>query len=248
MLKFEIRLIESVNSTNQYLLGLIDQGEVAEGLVIRANEQTNGRGHGSNSWESEPEKNLTFSLVLCPQFIEPSGQFLLTKIISIAITKVLLNKLPTDDITIKWPNDIYIGNKKIAGILIQNLIRGHTIGYSIVGIGLNVNQEIFTSDAPNPVSMIHFSKSEFQLEPLLMNLLEQIKGLYTISGSISGRKQIDALYLKKLYRFSQWNLFKSGELCFKGKVIGTDEFGRLLVMNKKEETSEYDFKEIEFII
>lgn len=144
--------INETNSTNNYLQSLCSEQKVEELTVIVADFQTSGRGQRGNSWESDPGKNLLFSTVIFPEFLEARRQFLISQIISLAIKEEL--DTYTSDISIKWPNDIYWKEKKICGMLIENDLMGRNINQSIAGIGININQEIFHSSAPNPVSLI----------------------------------------------------------------------------------------------
>lgn len=142
-----------LDSTSNYLASIAD--ESPHGFVVEAEAQTAGRGQRGNSWESEPRMNILMSVLLRPEGIAPSEQFLISQAVSVAIVRVLRHYLP--EVRIKWPNDIYVGDRKICGILIENSITATKIIHSIVGIGLNVNQREFHSDAPNPVSMFQLT-------------------------------------------------------------------------------------------
>lgn len=238
---------KSVDSTNKTALKLIGDGPCEEGIVIIADEQTDGKGHADSLWESEKGKNLTFSLILKPSFIEPSEQFLLTQIISVAILNFLKKRIPAEIVKIKWPNDIYVENKKIAGILIQNTIRGNSLDYAVVGIGLNVNQEIFRSDAPNPVSMIYYTGEQNEPGKLLEDLFTEIKTVYSNSVSPQFADSLNEFYLSNLYRFNEISEYKSKGKMFKGKIIGIGDYGKLQIENSKGELIEFDFKEVEFL-
>ena len=245
---FIIHLLESIDSTNNLLQQLIVKEKVDEGFVVWAKEQTAGRGHGHNSWESEPDRNLTFSILLKPFFIPPENQFLITQIVSLAIVDSLKKILPEQEISIKWPNDIYIGDKKVAGILIQNFIKGQSIDYSIVGIGLNVNQEQFFSDAPNPVSMIQITKKRLVLADLLNKILMHIKKIYGQSASTLFREEINKRYLLHLFRHKISATFKENDLHFRATVLGVGEFGHLVLQLENGEERSFSFKEVEFVI
>lgn len=247
-MNFSIRQLESVDSTNQFLQQCADKKNVEEGFVVWAKEQTAGRGHGRNTWESEPDKNLTFSLLLKPVFVSPEHQFLLTQIVSLAIVEVLKEILPDETITIKWPNDIYIDNNKVAGILIQNFIKGQHIDYSIVGIGLNVNQAHFFSDAPNPVSLMQITNKPLELKDLLNKLLKRIQMIYEQSVSNLWRAEINKRYLTHLYRYKEKALFKEKALQFEATILGIGKFGKLILQLESGEEKQYSFKEVEFII
>lgn len=151
--------------------------DIDEGYIIQTNFQNSGKGQGKNTWESERGKNLLFSLLLKPYFLPASDQFVLTQIISLSVVDILKKLFENDNkpvIKVKWPNDIYIDNRKVAGILIQNTISGNNIENSIVGIGLNVNQKKFVTDAKNPVSLIHHLGTELSINDLLNQLLYAI--------------------------------------------------------------------------
>ncbi|MDE6431375.1 MAG: biotin--[acetyl-CoA-carboxylase] ligase, partial [Duncaniella sp.] len=120
---------------------------------VSARRQTAGRGQRGNSWESAPGKNITMSILLRPEGLHPSRQFVISRAVSLAITGVLRRYMPASAVRVKWPNDIYVDDRKICGILIENVISSASIRQSVVGIGINVNQRRFLSDAPNPVSM-----------------------------------------------------------------------------------------------
>ena len=164
---FRIIHIEETDSTNRWLK---ENGEGT--MVVVADYQTAGKGCGTNSWESERGKNLTFSMLIHPTDIPASQQFRITEVVSVALCEVLERYLLTvpelaEGLSIKWPNDIYRGDKKICGVLIENRLQGNVIVDSIIGIGLNVNQTEFVSDAPNPVSLRQLLGREIDREALL---------------------------------------------------------------------------------
>lgn len=155
----EIIELEETASTNSWLAARAR--ESGEGLTVLCRRQTAGRGQRGNSWESEPGKNITMSLLLKPAGLHPSRQFLVSQAVSVAIVTVLSRYLPGHEVSIKWPNDIYVGDRKICGILIENSITQNGINHCIVGMGINVNQTRFLSDAPNPVSMAMLTGREY---------------------------------------------------------------------------------------
>lgn len=161
--------INETNSTNNYLQSLCSEQKVEELTVVVADFQTSGRGQRGNSWESAPGKNLLFSTVIFPEFLEARRQFLISQVISLAIKEEL--DTYTSDISIKWPNDIYWKEKKICGMLIENDLMGRNINQSIAGIGININQEIFHSSAPNPVSLLQITGEEHDLFKTLKNIM-----------------------------------------------------------------------------
>ena len=168
---FKVIHIEETDSTNRWLK---EHGE-GETLVV-AEYQTAGKGCGSNSWESEKGKNLTFSMLIHPD-ITAHDQFRITEVTSVALCETLAPYI-YNKVEIKWPNDIYIGDKKICGMLIENRLQGSTVVDSIIGIGLNVNQRVFESDAPNPVSMWQLLGQDTDREALLQRFLQKWDALW----------------------------------------------------------------------
>ena len=174
----DLRLFDSLESTNKYC-ELLDLSAVGEFTVVCAREQTAGIGQRGNVWHSEPGKNLTFSLVLKPTFLPFEQQYMLTKTVSLGVADCLIPLLPVgQEVSIKWPNDIYIGMGKVCGILISNHVSGSSLSSSVVGIGLNVNQTAFPEWIPNPVSLKQVTGQEEALEPLLLRLVDCIAFRY----------------------------------------------------------------------
>lgn len=238
-----IKLTE-VDSTNYFALNLAMNPEIEEFTVVWADEQTSGRGQGNNFWESEAGKNLTFSIILKPCFLKIEQQFFLSKSISLAIANFL--QPITGHISVKWPNDIYWKDKKICGILIENIVERNIIRNSIVGIGLNVNQEKFISNAPNPVSLKNIMKQDYDLEFCLKGMLLQIERFYQLL--IEGRfDEINQQYLSCLYRFDEFATFKTGKKIFQAKIIRVEDSGELVLELTSGETQNFFFKEIEFM-
>ena len=169
-----IHLKETI-STNTFLQQLVLEQTVEEETVVITHNQTGGRGQRGNSWESEPGKNLTFSIILYPH-LPGEKSFLISQMVSQSIKQVLDTYI--SDVIIKYPNDIYYQNKKIAGILIENSMTDGFLSQSIIGIGLNVNQEIFRSDAPNPVSLKQITGLTYDLNILLQQLIDVLMKLY----------------------------------------------------------------------
>ena len=197
--------IERTNSTNTLMKELLVRGEWPEGeRWLRTDFQSAGRGQAGNSWESAPGKNLLCSVLMSYQPSAISRQpFYLNVLISVAVHKVIRSVLcqqsglcsVSEAVSIKWPNDIYCGDKKIAGILIENAILGSEVTYSIAGIGLNVNQTTFLSSAPNPVSLKLISGKETDIDTLMQALMAQIEALEAMDEA-----QVWAYYRDHLYR------------------------------------------------
>ena len=180
-----IIVFNELDSTNNYANQLVKE-KAAQGTVVLAHYQESGRGQVGNFWESERDKNLLFSVILYPGFLEAGKQFYISKAVSLALADLLKEQL--NDVKIKWPNDIYVGEKKIAGILIENTVKGITLDSSIVGVGLNVNQERFFSDARNPVSMKQLLKKDFDIQDILKAFLQKLENYIEVFARGKTRK------------------------------------------------------------
>jgi len=238
-----VHRIHETDSTNNYAANQLLTKRLPEGTVFIADSQIDGRGQASNRWESEPGKNLTFSILLYPEFLEISRQFELSKAISLGVADFLSELTP--DVSIKWPNDIYLENRKVAGILIENSIRINKIFSAIVGIGLNINQMVFFSDAPNPVSLRQMTGLDYNLEEFLSNLCLKIDTRYGQLGN-GQFSQIDYDYTQKLYRKGTWSRFSDKNGDFEGRILGVDPIGQLRIETKSGEINKYQFKEVSF--
>jgi len=245
-MNFRLIKYKQLVSTNVKAISLYQDNKATDGAVIIADEQTGGKGNSNNKWESEPGKNLTFSILFKPDFIEPSEQFIITQLISLSIQENLESILRKKSVTIKWPNDIYVGDKKIAGILIQNFIRGNSIDMSVIGVGLNASQEMFISDAPNPTSIIIESGMDCPLDNLLEDILETFSQYISKYQNETSFSTLTKLYLDKLYKFGKRALYKDNQGSFMATITGITEFGELQLLDKNGSQRTYGFKEIEF--
>jgi BirA family biotin operon repressor/biotin-[acetyl-CoA-carboxylase] ligase len=235
---------ENLPSTNTYGAKLLKNDAVPEGTIIYTNYQSAGRGQTGNTWESEAGKNLLISLILYPLMIKPSDQFIISKTISLGICDYL--RQHTTNVSIKWPNDIYVNNDKIAGILIEASIMRNEIEYIIAGIGLNINQKIFRSDAPNPVSLGMITGVDYDIEECIKNLALFLDSRYKQLLQ-KKRSEIDSEYLNNLYRFEQWCDFSDSNGLFEGRIISVNATGRLQIEDHRGRIYEYGFKEVNFL-
>ncbi len=236
--------VRQVESTNNYAISQVIVNEIEEGTVFLAYEQTAGRGQLNNKWESEAGKNLTFSILLKPAFLKISKQFLLSKVICLGLVAVLERYVT--GVKIKWPNDIYVGNLKLCGILIENAVMGNVVDRSVVGIGLNVNQTVFRSPAPNPVSLKMITGQEYDLDTLIKELLKEIDGYYRKLRE--GQDDwIDQVFLKNLYRINEWHSYRDKDHGYTGMIIGVNSIGQLRIQEQKGPVHEYHFKEVEYL-
>lgn len=241
-----IKLI-SVDSTNDYLKNLASNSEpLPEGTVIMAEHQFAGRGQHGNVWYAEPGKNLTFSIFLKPFFIAPEQHFLLNIMVSVALNNVL-SKYLRDGLSIKWPNDIYFGDKKIGGILIENTVMGNKLKHTIIGIGLNINQFSFdTQLQQKAASLSQILQQDVNLPMLLSEICTQIEQLYLKLKSGKGATLQD-LYVNKLYRINQIAKYSHKGEVFEGKIEGISDTGMLRIKPLHGETVEFGFKEVVFV-
>ena len=240
-----IKFIQKTDSTNKYTNKYISENEVENGTVFLAYEQTDGKGHLNNHWESEAGMNLTLSIFLKSDFITVSKQYMISKIVCLGIKK-FLGRFINESVTIKWPNDIYVGTRKICGILIENAIMYTLIDYSIIGIGLNINQISFSESLPNPVSLKMITGKDYKTEELLTILLNDIDHFYDLLKA--GRTDdIDICFKQSLYRFETVALFKDANNEFYGTIKGVDDIGQLMIEKNNRIMHLYHFKEIVFI-
>jgi len=237
--------LKEVESTNNYANQLVLSKAAEHGTVVLAQHQKTGRGQQGNSWESEAGKNVLASFILFPQFLPVAKQFQLSKIVSLALIDFIGHE--TKSVSIKWPNDIYIQNKKIAGILIENSVKGSFISSAIIGIGLNLNQLKFISDAPNPVSLKQITGKNYDVEKVAGKIWEYFNVWY---GKLQAEqyKEIDSAYFKTLFRVNEWVLFSKNGESFEAKIIEIGEYGQLCLEERNGVFSEYMFKEVEFVI
>ena len=242
--------------------------------------QTAGRGQAGNAWESEPGKNLSFSTLVHIHTIEEASR--LNLLVPLAVVRVLLKvkgqrstaqqivrsavqeRKVKEEFTIKWPNDIYWGDKKVAGLLNENVIIGNRIAYAVVGIGVNVNQEVFRSDAPNPVSLKQITGETYELEPMIDAIVAEMERLLPLLQDYEALKHE---YMAHLYRKTGFHPYVEREVStaptmiaradktnkekhtpFLAEIADIDEFGRLVLHTETGELKTYHFKEIRFVI
>ena len=240
---FKVIHIDETASTNAWLRSFYSKENRREGgrisLVAWAEYQTAGKGCGSNSWESERGKNLTFSMLIHPTEITAQEQFRITEITSVALCETLERYLG-QRVEIKWPNDIYVGDRKICGMLIENRLQGSMIKDCIIGVGLNVNQEQFHSDAPNPVSLKRIHGQETEREQLLGDILVRFDEYLT--------QDLKARYLSRLYRRKGFHPYADKEGAFMAEIIDVEDDGHLLLRDDNGHDRRYAFKEVQFVI
>ena len=237
---------DEINSTNVFLYDkMAEKNDISDTVVVAAH-QTAGRGMDKNRWESEAGKNLLFSIALKINFLEAENQFKISQAVSVAIVETLQNIINSDKFFIKWPNDIYFGDKKLAGMLIQNTIEGRMMGTSIIGIGLNVNQMEFSKDIPNPISLKLITSKSIDLDYLLNLLISGIKKSVESLRFESNQKEINEKYISKSYRLGIWSDYFHQNQVKQLKITGFDKYGRLLLQDKEGAVIVCDVKELQF--
>lgn len=237
--------LKQVDSTNTFLKNLLSNSTpVPEGTVIMAEDQFAGRGQRENTWHAQPGKNLTFSILLNPRFLTAQQQFDLTRAISMGVYDAL-HPLLRDSLKVKWPNDIYYGDKKFGGMLIENVLQGSQIKHSIVGIGINVNQEDSHPSATNATSIKKILQRDYDLKTILAEICNHIEAYY-LQLKAGKFTEIRELYLSRLYRLNEERWFKSKGEKFTGRIKNVTNEG-LLVVEQNSGEHLYNLKEIEFI-
>lgn len=234
--------LQKVDSTNAYLQYYIaSSAEIPpEGFTVTADEQFAGRGQMGARWDAAEGQNITASILLYPKFLLPKQVFYLNKAIAIAVRNCVA--LFAGDVKIKWPNDIYVHNKKIAGILIENSLSSHAVLQSIIGIGINVNQTEFDASIPNPVSLRMLSKKVYEPEEIFHALCYEIEKNYLLLRSMQFKK-IDTFYHENLLGYNEENVFLFDGKTYKGIIRGVNENGKLMVETDKE-IFEFGVKEV----
>lgn len=267
--------LEQIDSTNAYLQRKRSEADIRN-WVVSADEQTAGKGMGSNGWESEVGKNLTFSLALDVSFLPAERQFLLSEAVALGLVYALDDVLvegidalglpsmlyraqrasvsvdgrPRYDIPsklhIKWPNDIYYENRKLAGILINSTIKANMMDVSIVGIGLNVNQMQFQDWPTHPISLKMITGNKYDLQPLLEQIVASIYNKVEILKT--DPTDIEQDYLKRLYRYQTWEDYEVDGKVLRLLMTGIDPFGRLMLVDETNNSYCFDIKEIKFLL
>ena len=245
-MEWKIIHIDETDSTNQWIKVHKRDGSLqakrasSSAFCVLSEYQTAGRGCGTNTWESERGKNLLFSMLIHPTDIPASRQFLVSMVMANSIAKVVSKYVK--NVSIKWPNDIYVGDRKICGILIENHLQGGIINDSILGVGLNVNQLRFVSDAPNPVSLANLTGREFDREMLLQQLLASFDAEWAAIEGVRSR------YLEQLYRRTGFYRYRDTRGEFFAELVTVEEDGHLVLRNIDGDDHRYAFKEVTFII
>lgn len=237
--------LEETISTNTYAKQLIEESKPMEGTVIIAKNQTKGKGQQGKVWDSEAGKNLTCSYIFYPVFLSADKHFYLNMVVSLAV-KELCEHYLEDEVRVKWPNDVYYGNKKMAGILIENSISGSSVITSVIGIGININQTEFNDTLPNPGSLKMFTGNDTEIEEAL-NLLNIYLEKYYLQLRNRHFHFLQRAYTEALFKYNQTATFKKGDKLFKGEITGIARDGKLIIYSNQKELR-FNMQEIQFVI
>lgn len=235
-----IHWLEETDSTNLHAERLLDAGLLAGGDVVAARFQTAGMGQGDHVWESERGLNIMVTMVFEPSFLTADQQFLLNKAVTLGACDCL-QALGTDPV-IKWPNDLCSGERKIGGILITHRVSGMVIDSTIAGIGINLNQMVFSGHLPDAVSVRQLTGKPHDLQEAVKLLASCITLRYSALKENPGPVGDD--YLKRLKGYNVWSAFLTGHGESEGRIIGVDEFGRLFVESRNKEIRAWAHGEI----
>ena len=240
----EIIKLTDTASTNDYLLALNTDRDIC----VVADYQSAGKGMGSNTWESEPGKNLLFSILIHPTWLPVRQQYLLSMAEAVAIVEVL-----GEGYEIKWPNDIYFGDRKLSGTRIDVNLHGGQLRDVIIGTGINVNQDVFVSDAPNPISLKNITGKEHDRDTLLRAILERFSYYYnTLADSssklstVNCQLSIKESYHKHLYRRTGLHTFADEYGTFRAEIVSVADNGIITLCRTDGTLSHYEFKQLRF--
>jgi len=233
--------LKKVESTNDFAMNLTKTEPVFEGTVVRTSHQFRGKGQMGNSWYSDPDSNLAVSVVLKPVSLNGGNMYLLNMAVALAAREFVA--MYCNSVYVKWPNDIYIQDKKVAGILVENVWKGGKLLFSIIGLGINVNQANFPADIPNPTSMFLQTNQTIDLEEAYEKLIWQVEQWYMKFKTKP--QEIKEQYLSKLLYFETSRTFTAEGKEVHGRIIDVSESGKLILMTDQG-PKEFGLKEIIF--
>ena len=239
----KVIFLTDCHSTNDELSGLLKKGDQQEGLVIHTDCQKSGKGQRGNIWLGEPGKNVLLSVLLKPTYLKISDQHMLNVAVGLSVIRSVARYLPDERLKLKWPNDILVDNKKICGILVENSLKGNILEHSVVGIGINLNQQAF--GLPNATSLGILTGKEYDRENFIENLLIDIE--HFLLKLKNGQKTLLLqLYHEKLYLKDKKSSFRDDQGEFDGTILGIDNTGKLIISREKGFHS-YGIKEVQFL-
>lgn len=241
---YKILWYDSVTSTND-IASEMAINNYPEGTVVISDFQTQGRGQRNNKWTSKSGENLMFSLILRPEFLHAENQFRLLKAMSLAVCDYINSKGITA--CIKWPNDIYVNNSKITGMLIEHSIMGEGIAFSVIGIGININQITFSNEALNPISLSQITGKQYNLLDELNTVLKYIDIRYTMLKNNQIAAQ-NTDYFNNLYRKKGFHVYEANGKQFKAQIVNILDNGELVLEDENKTIQHFAFKEVNFVL
>ncbi len=234
--------LKTTDSTNEYAKSLLKTGANIMPFMVTAEGQKSGKGQGDNRWESEDKQNLLCSVALSPQSLTVSQQFIISKIASVSIRQTI--EPYVKNVSIKWPNDIYVGYKKIAGILIENSVCGESIMHTVIGIGLNINQVNFPQELPNPTSLSLETGQQFEVKKIRDALLDRLIHNFECINEVSEQYENALLLKNEICRFKD-----SHQNIFRGEILGINEIGQLKIKDlDHQQTLLFSNQEVSWIL
>jgi BirA family transcriptional regulator, biotin operon repressor / biotin---[acetyl-CoA-carboxylase] ligase len=240
----QIIKLSSVDSTNNYTAKLVKETKISFGTVIMADFQTHGKGQRSSFWESDKGLNLLISIYFDSSFLNSENIFFLSKAVALAIRKCV-EKVIGNKVSIKWPNDILINGSKIAGVLIENQWKNEKLSSSIIGIGLNVNQVVFSGDN-NVISLKNLTSKVYKLNSILKSLCSSLDTQFNRLRNFDFF-EIDRQYHSFLFNYNQWSNYKTNKIYFKAKLIKVDSFGKMILELENGDEKSFEIKEVSLL-
>ena len=240
-----IRLLSTSSTNDEVRRMLADDPDCQDLTVVTTISQTAGRGQQGNHWEAVAGKNLTFSVLLKPHRLPANRQFILSQMMALAVQRTYSQYV--DDVTVKWPNDIYWRDRKLSGTLIECDLQGKDVTTAIVGVGMNVNQTVFVSDAPNPVSLRQLTGRNYPLETILDQLMDQFTQLYGLPEA-AWDSMVRKPYCDVLYRREGFHPFQDASGRFDASIESIEPTGHLVLLTREGERRRYEFKEVHFLL
>lgn len=237
-------LLKETGSTNEALKQRLKEEKLPDGSLLIAENQTDGKGQANSKWESEAGKNLTLSYVFYPTFLSPEKQFFLSMAVALGVKDFCEESL-SEEIKIKWPNDIYFTDKKLGGILIENSLQTNKIQSSIIGIGLNINQSSFSENLKNPISFYQLKQHEFDLAELIERLNSYLEKYY-LQLRAGHYNFLYKAYVSALYLYNQTHDFETKNGRLRGQIIGVNKEGKLIIESNNKEFK-FGMKEVSYL-
>jgi BirA family biotin operon repressor/biotin-[acetyl-CoA-carboxylase] ligase len=238
------KILDSVDSTNNYAMALVREGMAKHGMACVAKEQTAGKGQRGKSWQMQAGKSIAMSLILKTDKLRTDQQFYLSMLVALAAND-FLKKYARKETAIKWPNDLYWRDRKAGGILIETVFNGAMWKWAVVGIGININQTRFHKSLPNPVSLFQITNNEYDVIELAEELYEMVmKRVATIAETPV--EKIKREYNRHLYKLNETVKLKKANAVFKTTIKGVSLQGQLQTTDTMDR--QFDFGEVEWVL